>query len=83
MDVLSSTIKFSYLRRELEGKVMQFTPANRTIIRVYVEMNIKGLPKEQVFIFYKLDNGKLFWHDLNVELKQDMAKLIAKSIQPG
>jgi hypothetical protein len=81
MESVESIITFTFLRRKVEGKVLMFTPVNRLMIRVYVEMNLKGLPKEQVFIFYKLDNGKLFWYAQDSEIKQEMAETIAKSIQ--
>lgn len=35
---------------------------------------------EQVFIFYKMEKGDLFWFDLNHEMRQGMAMVNAKKL---
>lgn len=80
MNITHGILQFSFLRKQYEGMVSMFMPQNRIIIRVYVECDIKGLAKEQVFIYYKMEKGNLYWLDLNDPLRQQMAKVIAKKL---
>ena len=77
MEVTNSTIDFKFMKRKYLGQASMFQPAYRLMVRVYVPISEK---KEEVFVFYKLKPGELFWYDLQDDYKQSMAKAITSKL---
>lgn len=74
MEVVDTTLAFTYQRKKYAAALSMFTPSKTPMLRVQVHTREF---KELVFVFYKIKRGELFWYELPDPWKEGMAKAIA------
>lgn len=88
MIVKKGSFPFTFDHRKYTAHVSMFTPVKTPIVRVWLEVPYKPEPptrkklrieQPDVFVFYKLKPGELFWLDLHGR-KQAIAQKLAQML---